>query len=159
MLNPEDYTVGLVCNIELETTAVDAVLDERHWQYDDDLDNVHYKLGKIGAHHVVIAVPQGSYWTDAHLETSLCTGFPNLTFVLSVGLGAGHSWPAFFSETVAILDRAAPVDASPVSINSGGETQSTTTGEKPLAGGGCQQHSHAESLGTTKCPKTNGGDG
>ncbi|KAL4942968.1 hypothetical protein BDV06DRAFT_221659 [Aspergillus oleicola] len=92
-LTHNDYTVGLVCALPKEQTAAIAMLDERH----DDLPNPvndpnAYTLGSMSNHNVVIAcLPKGEIGTSsaATVSTRLISTFPSIRFGLMVGIGGG----------------------------------------------------------------------
>ncbi|KAF4551972.1 Ankyrin repeat-containing protein 2 [Elsinoe fawcettii] len=88
-----DYTVGIVCALGTERTAVQAVLDEVHDILPVfDGDQTLYLLGRIGKLDVVVAcLPAGSL---GKVEAATLAGFfsqsyTNLEFVLMVGIGGG----------------------------------------------------------------------
>lgn len=94
MFDPDRYTVGWICAIHEEYTASRAFLDEIHDDPDSVSlnDNNHYTLGKLGKHHVVMAVlPDGGYGTcsAAIVARDLLHNFPNIRIGLMVGIGGG----------------------------------------------------------------------
>lgn len=94
MLDPDRYTVGWICAIHEEYTASRAFLDEIHDDPDCvSLNNInHYTLGKLGKHHVVMAVlPDGGYGTcsAAIVANDLSHNFPYVRIGLMVGIGGG----------------------------------------------------------------------
>jgi nucleoside phosphorylase len=57
----EDYSVGIICALDVEKAVVEATLDEEHGRVEKAAgdDNV-YTFGRIGAHNVVVAcLPAG----------------------------------------------------------------------------------------------------
>jgi nucleoside phosphorylase len=93
MSDPKNYTVGWISAIGTENVAAMAFLDEEHEVPDVSAndDNV-YTLGKIGKHHVVVAVlPDGEYGTDsaACVARDMVHSFPNIRIGLMVGIGGG----------------------------------------------------------------------
>ncbi|KAF3164448.1 hypothetical protein TWF225_001662 [Orbilia oligospora] len=92
-LKASDYSVGWVCAIPIELTAVLAILDETYPQLDAaDGDTNSYKFGRIGSHNVVIScLPAGRYGVTnagivaAHMRST----FAKLRFGLMVGVGGG----------------------------------------------------------------------
>ncbi|KAI9367278.1 hypothetical protein BJX61DRAFT_538191 [Aspergillus egyptiacus] len=85
MSNPLDYTIAWICAIHVENVAAEEFLDEEHpppapTSIDAQDPNV-YKLGRMGAHNVVIAsLPTGF---------NLTRSFRNVRFALLVGVGGG----------------------------------------------------------------------
>ncbi|KAK1948627.1 hypothetical protein LY78DRAFT_530809, partial [Colletotrichum sublineola] len=59
MSDPFKYTIGWICTTTTEYFAAKCLLDEEHQLPDNfaSRDNNIYTLGRIGAHHVVIAAP------------------------------------------------------------------------------------------------------
>lgn len=94
MVNVEDFTIGWVCALTTEFVAAQCFLDE---VYDgpDDLDpsdSNDYKLGRIGRHHVVVAVlPNGTYGTAsaAIVAKDMIRTFTNIRVNLMVGIAGG----------------------------------------------------------------------
>jgi len=77
-----------------EHVAARAMLQEVHRGPDalapDDTN--HYELGQIGRHNVVMTVlPSGRYGTTSATNTAnnMRASFPNIEFVLMVGIGGG----------------------------------------------------------------------
>jgi nucleoside phosphorylase len=98
MSNPKDYTVGWICAISTEYVAAQAFLDEKHEgpEYVSSNDNNDYTLGKVGKHHVVIAVlPDGEYGISsaASVARDMLHSFPNVRIGLMVGIGGGALSP------------------------------------------------------------------
>ncbi|PYI27611.1 purine and uridine phosphorylase [Aspergillus indologenus CBS 114.80] len=94
MSSPRAYTVGWICAISTEHVAVQAFLDEIHEEpeYVSPNDCNDYTLGKIGRHHVVIAVlPNGEYGiaSAASVARDMLHSFPNLRISLMVRIGGG----------------------------------------------------------------------
>ncbi|KAJ5727000.1 ankyrin, partial [Penicillium malachiteum] len=94
MSNPRQYTVGWICALSTEYTAAQAFLDEKHEAPDNlsSADNNHYTCGKIGKHHIVIAVlPDGEYGLSsaATVAKDMTHSFPNVRIGLMVGIGGG----------------------------------------------------------------------
>ncbi|KAL4759983.1 uncharacterized protein BDW70DRAFT_151144 [Aspergillus foveolatus] len=105
MLDPEDYTVGWICAVGTEYVAAQSFLDHEFGRPDvlAPNDNNDYTLGKIGGHHVVIAVlPDGEYGTSsaASVAKDMLHSFPNIRFSLLVGVGGGTG---FFSRPLTVL--------------------------------------------------------
>jgi hypothetical protein len=90
----EAYTVGCICAISTEDVATQVSLDETHAgpEYLAPGDNNDYTLGKIGKHHVVIAVlPNGEYGLSAasNVAKDMLHSYPNVRIGLMVGIGGG----------------------------------------------------------------------
>lgn len=88
------YTVGWICAIEIEYTAAQTFLDNKHdspaWLSLHDTN--HYTLGDIVGHNVVMAVlPHGEYGTNsaAMVLAHMVNSFPNIRIGLMVGIGGG----------------------------------------------------------------------
>ncbi|KAF3271333.1 hypothetical protein TWF217_005731 [Orbilia oligospora] len=92
-LKASDYSVGWICAIPIELTAVLAILDETYPRLDAaDGDTDVYKFGRIGRHNVVIScLPAGRYGvTSASIAAAhLRSKFSKLRFGLMVGVGGG----------------------------------------------------------------------
>ncbi|KAK6543455.1 hypothetical protein TWF694_000201 [Orbilia ellipsospora] len=89
-----DYTVGWICALQVEYETACEMLDD---EFDDPEDseaadeNI-YKFGRINGHYVVVAcLPLGQYGTNsaACVARDMARSFPNLRFVLMVGIGGG----------------------------------------------------------------------
>ncbi|KAF4829806.1 hypothetical protein CGCSCA4_v014517 [Colletotrichum siamense] len=94
MANLSKYTIGWICAIDTEYTAARAFLDEDHGSADAIPVHDHnaYTLGRIGKHHVVIAVlPDGEYGlsTAGVVAQRMLDSFPNVRVGLMVGIGGG----------------------------------------------------------------------
>jgi nucleoside phosphorylase len=94
MSDPRAYTIGWICALTTESVAARAFLDEEHDppNHVSQHDNNSYVLGKIGCHHVVIAVlPDGEYGTTsaAAVARDMLHSFPNVRIGLMVGIGGG----------------------------------------------------------------------
>ncbi|KAF7535702.1 hypothetical protein G7054_g5189 [Neopestalotiopsis clavispora] len=98
MSDPEIYTVGWICALEIELVAAASFLDE---EYEDaaDLpvhDNNSYVLGRIGKHNVVIAaLPNGQYGlvSAATVARDMVRSFPKVRIGLMVGIAGGAPSP------------------------------------------------------------------
>ncbi|KAH7228472.1 uncharacterized protein BKA55DRAFT_483902, partial [Fusarium redolens] len=98
MANPQDYTVGWICALTIESVAAQAFLDEEHEGPREvaQNDNNNYALGRIGSHNIVIAVlPDGEYGTAvaAAVARDMLGSFPNIRIGLLVGIGGGAPSP------------------------------------------------------------------
>ncbi|KAF3275832.1 hypothetical protein TWF132_002603 [Orbilia oligospora] len=92
-LKASDYSVGWICAIPIELTAVLAILDETYPQLNaaDDDTNL-YKFGRIGEHNVVISwLPSGRYGVAQAgiVAARMRLTFSKLRFGLMVGVGGG----------------------------------------------------------------------
>ena len=92
-LTYDDYTVGIICPLEVEMTAVRYMLDEEHARLPGkDSDRNRYILGKMGDHNVAIGyLPQGSQGIGAAatVATDMRRTFPSVQLRLLVGIGGG----------------------------------------------------------------------
>jgi len=92
-LRHHDYTVAWVCALPLEMAAARAMLDETHPDLPtSSSDQNTYLLGRIRAHHVVIAcLPSGVYGTTsaATVASQMLFTFQSIRFGLMVGIGGG----------------------------------------------------------------------
>lgn len=90
----QDYTIGWICVVEPEYIAAKAMLDYTNQEKLPPIegDSNSYTFGQIGKHYVVIAsLPSGTYGTNptAVVATQTSRSFPDLRFVLLVGIGGG----------------------------------------------------------------------
>ncbi|KAE8356052.1 nucleoside phosphorylase domain-containing protein [Aspergillus coremiiformis] len=96
-LQRADYKIGWICALSTELAAATVMLDEIYGSpsdfiWDPKHDHNPYTFGRIGCHHIVLAVlPAGVYGTNNAALTTKMMGiaFPNLYFVLMVGIGGG----------------------------------------------------------------------
>ncbi|KAH8844717.1 hypothetical protein MCOR01_001986 [Pyricularia oryzae] len=94
MANKRQYTIGWVCALHTELAAARAFLTE---EYVETIkrkrkDANTYMFGSMGEHNVVIAcLPNGQYGTNsaATVVTNLIRSFPEVRFVLMVGIAGG----------------------------------------------------------------------
>lgn len=94
MSDPANYTIGWICALEVEYVAAQEFLDEEDEEprLRSRNDTNDYAFGKIGEHHVVIAIlPDGEYGTAsaASVATNMLNSFPNVRLGLMVGIGGG----------------------------------------------------------------------
>lgn len=94
MSDSTGYTVGWICALPVEYVAAQELLDEEHEKprFVSPKDDNDYTLGKMGDHHVVIAVlPDGEYGTAsaANVATNMLNSFHNIRIGLMVGIGGG----------------------------------------------------------------------
>ncbi len=90
----QDYTIGWICVLEPEYIAARAMLDHTNQKKLPAVhgDSNNYTFGQIGEHNVVIAsLPSGTYGTNpaAVVATQMARSFPDLRFILLVGIGGG----------------------------------------------------------------------
>lgn len=92
-LSPDDYTIGWISTLPVETAAAKLMLDTSHPPLlRATTDQNSYIFGNIGAHNVVIAsLPSGAYGnlSAATVGMQLLSSFPAIRFVFMVGVGSG----------------------------------------------------------------------
>ena len=92
-LSHDDYTVGWICALPVETAAAKLMLDEIHTPLPRrPMDQSTYILGSIGEHNVVIAsLPSGAYGNTSATSVGiqLLSSFPAVRIGLMVGIGGG----------------------------------------------------------------------
>lgn len=93
-LSIEDYHVGIICALDSEMTAVEAMLDDEHDPVvmPDAQDSNAYSVGRIHSHNVVIAcLPAGvdGLAAAATVASNMLRTFGQLRFGLLVGIGGG----------------------------------------------------------------------
>jgi ankyrin repeat protein/nucleoside phosphorylase len=91
-----DYTIGVVCAMGFEMSAVRYMLDDEHprlptKQGDSNL----YVLGELSGHHVVLACLPGTQGKGAAaiVATNMERTFPSIKWRLLVGIGGGVPSP------------------------------------------------------------------
>ncbi|KAL2833601.1 nucleoside phosphorylase domain-containing protein [Aspergillus pseudoustus] len=93
-LHPSQYTVGWVSALPVELAAAQALLDEIHEPPAsiNPIETNIYTLGQVASHNVVLAAlhysrigPSPAAWVTAQMRAA----FPNLQFILVVGIGGG----------------------------------------------------------------------
>ncbi|RDW63284.1 hypothetical protein BP6252_10829 [Coleophoma cylindrospora] len=93
LLKAEDYTVGWVCAISVELSAVTLLLDEEHTDLPQNPNDTNiYTFGRIGEHNVVVVcMPEGALGTSwaATVATQMMCHFSSIRFSLMVGVGGG----------------------------------------------------------------------
>lgn len=93
MPDPNIYTIGWICAVEVELIAARAFLDKEHEDLGEAAtnDNNSYTLGQIGRHNVVIATLPQQYGTvnAATVARDMVRSFPNIRIGLMVGIGGG----------------------------------------------------------------------
>ncbi|KAJ5174457.1 uncharacterized protein N7482_000334 [Penicillium canariense] len=87
----EDYTIGWISTLAVESAAANAMLTEKHQRLSTaEGDTNSYVLGSIGGHNIAMACINEAGGLPAHIVAShLMTSFPNVRYVLMVGLGGG----------------------------------------------------------------------
>ncbi|KAH0591637.1 hypothetical protein MHUMG1_10629 [Metarhizium humberi] len=92
-LSNNDYTVGWICALPVETAAATLMLDKIHPLLPRlPMDDNTYILGSIREHNVVIAsLPSGAYGhtSAATVGMQLLSSFPAVRIGLMVGIGGG----------------------------------------------------------------------
>ncbi len=92
-LSHDDYTVGWICALPVETAAARLMLEEIHRPLPHPLtDQNTYILGNIGGHNIVIAsLPGGAYGNTSAttVATHLLSTFRSIRFGFMVGIGGG----------------------------------------------------------------------
>lgn len=92
-LSHDDYTVGWICALPLETAAAKLMLDEIHTPLPRlPMDQNTYILGSIEEHNVVIAIlPSGAYGNTSATSVAmqLLSSFRAIRIGLMVGIGGG----------------------------------------------------------------------
>jgi len=92
-LTYDDYTVGIICPLDVEMTALRYMLDEEHIRLPGrDGDRNRYILGKMGDHNVAIGyLPHGSQGIGAAatVATDMRRTFPSVQLRMLVGIGGG----------------------------------------------------------------------
>jgi len=89
-----EYNVGWICALPLEMAASLAVFDDYHGHLrgQDSADTNNYRLGRIGAHNIVIAcLGSGKYGNNsaAMVAVNMNRSFKFLRVRLMVGIGGG----------------------------------------------------------------------
>ena len=91
-LQNDQYTVGVITALIVETVAMRAMLDSYHGRPAEksEGDNNTYELGRIGKHNIVIA-QLDRYGTVAAALTAkqMTLSFRSIRAVLMVGIGGG----------------------------------------------------------------------
>jgi nucleoside phosphorylase len=130
MFEHNEYTIGWVCALPCEMMAAEVILDASHAPLPQNAsDSNCYRLGRIGAHNVVIACATPS--TAAAYDTAdnatagpaataakhLLKSFPSVTCALLVGIGGGVPRPiciATYTPAATDYDDGGNVDDGPV---------------------------------------------
>ncbi|KAB8214873.1 ankyrin repeat-containing domain protein [Aspergillus novoparasiticus] len=87
----QDYAIGWICPLPVEQTIALLMLDETHDRLTQQpADQNIYTLGSIGDHNIVIAgLHQPGNSPAATVVTQMRNTFPNIHYVLLVGIGGG----------------------------------------------------------------------
>ncbi|KAH1419519.1 hypothetical protein KXX32_008710, partial [Aspergillus fumigatus] len=89
----DDYTIGWICALPVETAAAKLMLDKIHPPLPRlPMDQNTYIFGSIGEHNIVIAtLPTGVYGNTsaATVGMQLLSSFHAIRFVFMVGIGGG----------------------------------------------------------------------
>ena len=93
MLNPDDFTVGWICALEIELIAATGMLDEKfdsnHLPRGED-DDMIYTVGQIGRHKIVLTCLTSAGTTPATTAAFFMRrAFPKIRVGLMVGIGGG----------------------------------------------------------------------
>lgn len=92
-LSYDDYTVGWICALPVETAAAKLMLDEIHPPLPrQPVDKNTYILGSIGQHNIVVAtLPGGAYGNTsaATVGMQLLSSFHAVRIGLMIGIGGG----------------------------------------------------------------------
>ncbi len=92
----EDYTVGVICAIEFEMSAVRYMLDKEHRRLKRQKgDSTMYFLGELSGHNVVLACLPGTQGKGAAalVAKDMARTFPSIELRLMVGIGGGVPSP------------------------------------------------------------------
>jgi ankyrin repeat protein/nucleoside phosphorylase len=105
----EQYTVGVICALALEVTAVIAMLDEVYTDMIEQDQNDHnsYRFGRLHHHKVAIAtLGSGKDGTNsaAVVATDMKRTFTNLRFGLMVGIGGAAPVPNLEEQDIRLGD-------------------------------------------------------
>ncbi|KAJ5781119.1 hypothetical protein N7457_006279 [Penicillium paradoxum] len=91
-LSYEAYTVGIVCALEFEMSAVRYMLDKEHSRLPRKPgDSTLYILGELSGHNVILASLPGSQGKSAAavVAKDMARTFPSIELRLMVGIGGG----------------------------------------------------------------------
>ncbi|KAJ5885095.1 hypothetical protein N7495_009605 [Penicillium taxi] len=91
-LGYEAYTVGIVCALEFEMSAVSYMLDKEHVRLPRKPgDSTLYILGELSGHNVILASLPGSQGksTAAAVAKDMARTFPSIDLRLMIGIGGG----------------------------------------------------------------------
>lgn len=89
----DDYHVGWICALPIETAAAKGMLDETHPPLPNGpKDTNTYTLGSMSSHNIVVAsLPSGHYGTNnaATVANNMTRTYPSINIRLMVGIGGG----------------------------------------------------------------------
>ncbi|KAI6444366.1 hypothetical protein MCOR16_009697 [Pyricularia oryzae] len=88
----QDYTVGIICAIGFEMSAVRYMLDKEHQRlHGKDGDPNIYTLGELSGHNVILACLPGTQGKGAAatVATNMARSFPSINWRFLVGIGGG----------------------------------------------------------------------
>jgi hypothetical protein len=88
----DDYTIGIICALEFEMSAVRYMLDAEHPNLPPQHGDPNmYVLGELCGHNVVIACLLGNQGKGAAaiVTTNMARTFPSVNLRLLVGIGGG----------------------------------------------------------------------
>ncbi|CAG8909813.1 unnamed protein product [Penicillium egyptiacum] len=88
----EAYTIGIVCALEFEMSAVRYMLDKEHTRLPRKLgDSTVYILGELSGHNVILASLPGSQGkgAGAAIAKDMARTFPFIELRLMIGIGGG----------------------------------------------------------------------
>lgn len=89
-IKPEEVSVAIFCALVEEVAAVQLCLDETLHCSTSSSKNYIYTFGRIGNHHVVIALPNDMGIVNAaNLAVYVSHAFKNVRFALMVGIAGG----------------------------------------------------------------------
>ncbi|KAL7767262.1 hypothetical protein ACKLNR_001563 [Fusarium oxysporum f. sp. zingiberi] len=92
----KDYTIGMICAIEFEMSAVRYMLDKEHKRLKRKRgESTMYILGELEGHNVVLACLPGSQGKGAAAAVAkdMARTFPSIELRLMVGIGGGVPGP------------------------------------------------------------------
>jgi nucleoside phosphorylase len=92
----KDYTVGVICAIEFEMSAVRYMLDREHKRLKRQRgESIMYILGELEGHNVALACLPGSQGKGAaaNVANDMRRTFPSIELRLMVGIGGGVPSP------------------------------------------------------------------
>jgi len=92
-MDSEAFTIGIICALPIECTAVLTILDEEYPQLPEDVYyGSRYQFGRIGVHEIVIGcLSSGKIGVveAASIASKMRSSFPNIRVGLMVGVGGG----------------------------------------------------------------------
>ncbi|KAJ0155629.1 Uncharacterized protein HZ326_2033 [Fusarium oxysporum f. sp. albedinis] len=92
----KDYTIGMICAIEFEMSAIRYMLDKEHKRLKRKRgESTMYILGELEGHNVVLACLPGSQGKGAAAAVAkdMARTFPSIELRLMVGIGGGVPGP------------------------------------------------------------------